>query len=244
MKEDRLLFIDTETTGLDSEKDRVIEVGAVLWCTKKKKILDSMNLFVDFPDRPEITPFITDLTGIENDDVVEFGVDPEGVFSEVARMAEKASYLVAHNAPFDKGMIDSSFKLLNMDTLTTPWIDTQRDIDYPEAMKSKKLNHLCADYGINPNTFAHRAFFDVMQMIQLFEKHDFKKILEDMKHPIVKVRAFTQEPWLDKKEIKDNDIAKQHGFRWENKMWQREVRLHKLEELKARCSLELKVING
>ncbi len=59
----KILIIDIETTGLDADKDKIIEFGAALcdWKTKKPVYLLSEN--IQFSG--EIDPMITDLTGIE-----------------------------------------------------------------------------------------------------------------------------------------------------------------------------------
>ncbi len=61
-----IVAIDVETTGLDPRRDAIIEIGAVRF--NEEGIQDEWRTFVN-PGRP-IPPFITQLTGIHNEDVV------------------------------------------------------------------------------------------------------------------------------------------------------------------------------
>ena len=59
-----LLSLDFETTGLDVEKDRITEVGAVLYSTGLDQVLETAGYLVN-PEIP-ISAEITKLTGITN----------------------------------------------------------------------------------------------------------------------------------------------------------------------------------
>ena len=58
--------IDLETTGLNPESDRIIEIGAVKF--QGTRILDTFSTLVN-PDR-DISTFIQELTGISNDQLL------------------------------------------------------------------------------------------------------------------------------------------------------------------------------
>ncbi len=59
--------LDLETTGLDPERDAIIEIGAVRF--KDGRELDVFSTFVN-PGR-SIPPYITELTGIRTSDVAD-----------------------------------------------------------------------------------------------------------------------------------------------------------------------------
>src|SRR6266704_3086611 len=58
-----LLSYDVETTGLDKQKDRIIEAGFALYSTGQQKVLESAGDLVKSEGVP-ITQEITDITGI------------------------------------------------------------------------------------------------------------------------------------------------------------------------------------
>ncbi|MEM8796453.1 MAG: 3'-5' exonuclease [Pseudomonadota bacterium] len=91
------VVFDTETTGLSTETDEVIQIGAVRIVNGHKVDGEIFDLFVD-PKRP-IPPASTKVHGI-SDDMVRGAPH----FDEAARKFHafcKNAVLVAHNAPFD-----------------------------------------------------------------------------------------------------------------------------------------------
>ena len=69
-----LIGIDTETTGLNSAEDRILEVGAVLMDWQTGVPLQILSKLVR-PDRP-IPPEITKINGID-DEMVDCYGEPE-----------------------------------------------------------------------------------------------------------------------------------------------------------------------
>ncbi len=57
-----LIALDLETTGLDPERDAVIEIGAVRF--RGARVEDEWSTLIN-PGRP-IPPFISELTGIDD----------------------------------------------------------------------------------------------------------------------------------------------------------------------------------
>jgi ATP-dependent DNA helicase DinG len=87
--------LDLETTGLDAERDAIIEIGAVKF--RDNKILDKFCTFVN-PGRP-IPSLITELTGIRDEDVV--GADSlHNAVSHLARFVGQQP-IVGHSVGFD-----------------------------------------------------------------------------------------------------------------------------------------------
>ncbi|MDD5603221.1 MAG: PolC-type DNA polymerase III, partial [Eubacteriales bacterium] len=166
LETDYVVF-DLETTGLDPDKDRIIELGAVK--VSGGVITEGYGTYVD-PGIP-VPEKITGLTGIDDDKVR--GAPPvEEVVKGLAAFAGDA-VLVAHNAPFDMGFIgkaaaSAGIKISNtvLDTL-----QLSRAL-YPE-MKSHRLNVLASYFNISlPNH--HRAEDDCRAtagiMLKLLEK--------------------------------------------------------------------------
>jgi DNA polymerase III alpha subunit (gram-positive type) len=58
--------VDVETTGLSANKNRIIEIALVK--IENLKITDKLNYLIN--PQTYIPPFITSLTGIDNDDVI------------------------------------------------------------------------------------------------------------------------------------------------------------------------------
>lgn len=116
--DDEFIAFDLETTGLNSDTDRITEIGAVL--VKDGKVLDRFQTFVD-PEMP-IPYDITRLTGINDSDVNGAPKEAEAVAAFLDFVGGRI--LAAHNADFDMGFIASAcerlgrpFNLSSIDTL-------------------------------------------------------------------------------------------------------------------------------
>lgn len=218
------LGIDFETTGLEAKKDRITEVGAVLWDMKNHKPVQIFNeLVYDFDTGvPNITPEITKLTGIDQQMLTDFGVHTASALTQIAEMSERADFFVAHNAPFDKGFYEAECARLSVGEAVMPWIDTQTDVDY-RTTGSKSLSYLAADHGfLNP--FAHRAVFDVLTMFKVMSQYDTQQIITWNESPNVVLRALVQ--------FSEKDKAKNLSYKWnaEKKHWLKNIKEFNIDE--------------
>ena len=161
---DRFVAIDVETTGLDFKTDEIIEVSAVKY--EFGKVVDSFTKLVK-PNKL-IPPFITNLTGIKNSDVLN-----EKFFLDIA--SDFISFidnlpLVGHNIDFDLKFLHKSFsKTYNIfehnyicDTYLLSKI-------FYYSSNSFKLESLCNDFNIATGN-SHRAEDDAKSSGDLFLK--------------------------------------------------------------------------
>lgn len=95
----KLAFVDVETTGLSVSDSSIIEIGVVYLDDRFQPIGTWESLIK--PDRGEITPEISALTGIIPDDVAQ---SPGA--EVIADQLKGVDVLVAHNADFDRQFID------------------------------------------------------------------------------------------------------------------------------------------
>ena len=90
-----MVALDIETTGLDAEKDVIIEIGAVRF--KGHRWEAEWHSLIN-PGR-RIPPFITQLTGI-NDQMVLQAPPIQDVLADLNAFVDE-SYVVGHNIGFD-----------------------------------------------------------------------------------------------------------------------------------------------
>ncbi len=102
------VVFDLETTGLHSDRDKIIEIGGVK--VKDGQIVDRFSTFVN-PEMP-IPYRIEELTGI-NDSMVVNAPKIEEILPEFLKFCD-GCVLVAHNAEFDMGFIDEKSRNLNL----------------------------------------------------------------------------------------------------------------------------------
>lgn len=221
-----LLGLDFETTGLNVNEDRIIEIGAALWDTRRNKPVDLLNLLVNVD--VDVPPVITQITGIEKDDLNRWGVAPTLALGQLLAMAVNADAIVAHNGLlFDKPLLEAECRRYSFIPPDQTWIDTSCDVPYPDGMKTRKLVYLAAEHGfVNP--FAHRALSDVLTMMRVLSHYDAATVLATSKEPLYTLVATTKKPWEDEAPdgSKEADKARARGFRWDGrqKLWTKSVR--------------------
>lgn len=147
-----LCIFDFETSGLDPETDRIIEVAAIK-VVAGKVVSEFSTLIQNGP----VEPKITELTGITNDELPH-GLKEKEALSVLNRLAHGCT-LVAHNAAFDLAFYHHTLIRHEKPTLTHDFIDTMT-ISRERHVYPHRLENMCKRYGIEL-TGAHRALNDV-----------------------------------------------------------------------------------
>jgi len=100
---DRLVFFDTETTGLYFSRDEIIEFAAVVveYRGGKAEIVEEYDQLISLSPGGFVPPMIQNLTGISNEDLRARGIPKTRVCCDIARMIAGNTLLLAYNAHFD-----------------------------------------------------------------------------------------------------------------------------------------------
>ncbi len=159
MTERIFVALDLETTGLDPQKDTIIEIGAVRF--QGDRILDRFSSLVN-PGR-KIPLRIQQITGITDRDVVNAPTLAQIAPEILAFVDSGVSGMVAHNASFDLGFMDAANIRFHRPGLDTFELST---ILLP-GMASYSLGELCRVLGIDLQD-AHRALDDAEASARLF----------------------------------------------------------------------------
>ncbi|WP_058307778.1 PolC-type DNA polymerase III [Gracilibacillus massiliensis] len=148
------VVFDVETTGLSAIYDTIIELAAVK--VHNGEIIDRYESFAN-PHHP-LSETTTNLTGI-TDDMVRDAPEVGDVLKEFHQWMGDA-ILVAHNADFDMGFLNTGFKRIEYQEASNPVIDTLElaRLLFPE-LKNHRLNTLCKKLDIEL-TQHHRAIYD------------------------------------------------------------------------------------
>ena len=102
-KYDRLVLFDTETTGLQYNRDEIIEFAAVVVEQREGKavVIEEYDLLISLSPGGFVPPMIQKLTGITNEDLRARGIPKTRVCCDIARMFAGNTLLLAYNAHFD-----------------------------------------------------------------------------------------------------------------------------------------------
>lgn len=181
---DRIVVFDTETTGIEFGKDRIIEIGAV--ALENGAECGVFNALIRLPEGQALPSFIVELTGITDAQLQSEGVEERTAAEGFCRLLEGAErpLLVAYNAQFDLNFLFYLLKPLNLvSVLKKPrFLDAltvYRDRrDYPH-----KLCHAIDAYGITEAENSHRAVDDARATVLLLEamaeeKDDFLRYID------------------------------------------------------------------
>ena len=166
-----MIFLDTETTGLIKNpllplvrQPYIIEIGAI---NSEGEEFSSLI-------RPPvlIEEVITKITGITNDALKDAPTFAE-IFDEFVSFCLGEDTMVAHNMPFDHGMLVFEMRRLGME-YQFPWPRNQIDtIDLAKPLyrgKFKKLSDLGRDLCNIEDEQKHRAIDDVKLLIAVYEE--------------------------------------------------------------------------
>lgn len=167
---DRIVVFDTETTGIEFGKDRIIEIGAV--ALENGTECGAFDVLVQLPAGQTVPPFIVNLTGITDEQLAREGVDEKTAAEGFCHLLEgvERPLLVAYNAQFDLNFLFYLLKPLNLvSVLKKPrFLDAltvYRDRrDYPH-----KLCHAIEAYALTGAENSHRAVDDARATVLLLE---------------------------------------------------------------------------
>ncbi|GGH82099.1 DNA polymerase-3 subunit alpha (Gram-positive type) [Pullulanibacillus pueri] len=148
------IVFDVETTGLSAIYHKIIELAAVK--VKNGEIIDRFEAFAN--PHETLGQTTIELTGI-TDDMVKNAPEIDVVLKQFHEFTGDG-ILVAHNAQFDMGFLNTGYERMGLPKAANPVIDTLElgRFLYPK-MKNHRLNTLCKAFNIEL-TQHHRAIYD------------------------------------------------------------------------------------
>lgn len=211
----RMLVLDTETTGLSHQTDKIIELAMLSVQVDARSGLPfgPVTVFEGFEDPGMPIPAIAQqVTGITDEMVQGQRLSDEAV----AAMVAEADLVVAHNAGFDRPFVEARFEVFR----DKAWACSFADIDWrASGAESAKLSALAHDHGWFYD--AHRAQVDCHALLQVLcepvgegGQSGLALLMAAAQRPSFKLRA-TGAPFEAK------DKLKARGYRWdaEARVW-------------------------
>lgn len=241
----RLLGIDLEATGLDTEKDQIIELSFALKDLGNPKILKRASFLIEPIEHIPIE--ISAITGIRMPMIKEFGTPlVEAIHWVEDALLHGVDFICAHNGDaFDKPLLLSEIRRsgiigLGQRIFDTPWIDTTRDLPYPDTLETRKLKYLAFEHGILGH-YAHDSLSDVETMLRLLDCYREEEILEHIHDPNLILKIHT--------DYQNRDEAKKLRYHWEvlghekfEKSWVKRIKAKDLEKECAKTQFTITVL--
>ncbi|MEE3408567.1 MAG: exonuclease domain-containing protein, partial [Erysipelotrichaceae bacterium] len=158
------VVFDLETTGLSTRYDYIIEFGAVVM--RRGTVVEEKDFFIK--PKIDLSLNIKNLTHITEENLKD--ARPFEECKDEILDFIKGRVLVAHNASFDFGFLNSEFERIGMPKLTNPVIDT---LDLSRSLlknrRAYRLGNMCRAYNIPyDEDVAHRANYDADVLAQVF----------------------------------------------------------------------------
>jgi DNA polymerase-3 subunit epsilon len=161
------VILDTETTGLSIDKDRVVEIA----CIELQNHLPTKNIFHKYinPEDTRVTPGAFETHGYTD----QF-LSTKPKFREIVKEFTdfiKDKKLIIHNADFDVGILNHELKRLNL-----PPIKKEQVIDTLNIAREKfpgstsnNLNALCKKFKIDiSEREKHTALLDCQLLAKVY----------------------------------------------------------------------------
>lgn len=168
-KYDRLVLLDTETTGLQYSRDEIIEFSAVV--LEKQGVVREYDELITLSPGGFIPPKIQQLTGITEMDIRERGIPKTRLCRDIAEMITGNTLLLAYNAHFDLSFL---YYLLLRDG--DPMILKGKDkLDLLTVYRDRhsfphRLSNAIDTYGLSGKVVnSHRAIDDVLATVEVMK---------------------------------------------------------------------------
>jgi DNA polymerase-3 subunit epsilon len=219
-------ILDTETTGTNQGRDKIIELGIVFVevCPQTGQAYRVTHVFneLEYPGIPipEESTLIHHIT----DEMVEGKRIKD---SEVESLISKAALVIAHNAGFDRVFVEERFPIF----ASKAWACSFRQIPWSEeGIGSGKLEFLAYNSGFHFT--GHRASTDCHALLEVLQqplpisgKLAMQALLQNARQTEIKVSALGS-PYDSKVVLKDRK------YRWngEKKVWSKELQQQDLDE--------------
>ena len=216
----RAAVIDTETTGTDFARDKVIELAVVVFEYDRDTgevgpVVGRYSAFEDpgFPIPPESTA-IHHIT----DDMVRGQRFNELALQDCLRNVQ---LVIAHNAAFDRRFLEPRFPLFEAMAFGC----SQYDIPWNDVgVNSHKLEYLAYRAGFFYE--GHRAEIDCLALLEVLAQPlgetgstAFKTLLSNARQESLRI-------WANESPFETKDMLRARGYRWDpqERCWHKDLR--------------------
>ena len=201
------ILLDVETTGLDQQKDQIIELGMVKFdYLPDGRIAGLRNVFSSFNEPSEPIPMeVTALTGITNEMVAGQHIDEAAVSSFV----DDAVIVIAHNASFDRKFVERCWPIFR----NKAWGCSATEVEWRKhGFEGSRLGYLLNGAGFFHQ--AHRAVDDCHALLEILALELPTTGTSALAVLLERARKKTMRVWAEQSPFDLKDSLKRRGYRW------------------------------
>jgi DNA polymerase-3 subunit epsilon len=209
-----VLVFDIESSGLDRDNDRVIELGYVLWSVEDLTLLECYSaLLLGEADNP------AQLFNAIPPEALPFGTDPDIAWTIAGQAAQQADLVLAHQADFDRAFVEREAGLYEgaAELMKLTWVCTLEDFVWPIQLAYRNLVSIALAHGVAV-TSAHRAVNDCLLLARLLERVDH---VDDLLHLALQRASRPKAEFIARTPYQQKDLVKAAGFHWNGTVWSR-----------------------
>lgn len=164
----KVIYFDTETTGLDFIRNEIIELAMLI--VEDGRIIEEYDRFINIgKDLPQK---IIDITGITDEMLIMEGFSEKSVAEDLKKHLTPGTLMIAHNCQFDLSFIYYLLKRHYPDEADSivgnlDWIDTVTVLKDRKEFPHKLIDAV-KHYGIEEVNF-HRAIDDTKALYNVVQ---------------------------------------------------------------------------
>jgi DNA polymerase III subunit epsilon len=230
-----IAVFDFETTGIDRNQDRILEVGVLLYTTGHKRVVMAEQLLVD--NEVPVPQEASEVNKINKPMVDKFGLTTKDALFKLQNYFDMAEVVAGKNiVDFDLPFYNNWCLREKEEPIVKQTLDIETDLI---GVESKHLGYMAADDGfLNP--FPHAALPDCWTTLKLIqsnvEKHGLEKIMERAAFPRVYLQALVT--------FDTNYLAKKRKYAWhsDRKVWWKVVKESDVEVEAKEAPFDIKRI--
>lgn len=163
----RIIYFDTETTGLEYESCQIIELAMLV--VEDGRIVEEYDKFINIDK--DLPPKITEITGITDEMLITEGVSEIEVANDLKVNLTPGTLMIAHNCQFDLAFVNFLLKRHFLSSEVDDILESLNWLDTLTVVKDRmkfphRLNHAVRHYNIEEVNF-HRAIDDTKALYQV-----------------------------------------------------------------------------
>ena len=166
MKEiNKILFIDTETGGLDPKYFDLLSIGFILYDVNKKEILEEGELYLK-KSSYRIDYNALSVNKFDFSLIKQCGMDTLEIRTKIMSLIDQCDCIAGYCVSFDKVFLETQLDW----EIRKPMLDLY-SVVLQNELKSYKLTEICQYKGIIFESESHGALADIKATFRLFERY-------------------------------------------------------------------------